>query len=44
MKAGKTAEPSSVTTEFLQVCKNESVKKLAELVDNLLPRKGIPKS
>ena len=43
MKTRKAAGQSDVTTELLKVCKNESVKKLAEVADNLLQRKELHK-
>ena len=39
MKTGKAAGPSDVTSEVLIVCKDESVKKLAQVADDLLLRK-----
>ena len=36
MKSGKAAGPSGVAFELLQICEVESVKKLADVIDNLL--------
>ena len=44
MKVEKAAEPSSVTSELLKVHKNDSGKKLAEVDDELLQGKEMPKS
>ena len=43
-KTGKVAGPSDVTDESLKMFENESVKKLAEVADNLLQRKKMSKS
>ena len=39
MKAGKVAGSCGVTSALLKVCKNNSVKKLAEVADELLQGK-----
>ena len=42
MKAGKAVGPSGITSELLKVCKKESVKKLAHVVDDLFHEKEMP--
>ena len=44
MKTRKTAEPSSITSELLKVCKNNKRKKLVEVRNDLLQQKGMPES
>ena len=44
MKAGKAARPSGVTSELLKVCKNNSVKKSAEVANELLQGTEMPES
>ena len=39
MKTRKTAKPSGITSKLLKVCKIDSVKKLAEMANHLLPGK-----
>ena len=39
MKTRKAAESSGITSELLKVRKNDSVKKLAEVANNLLQEK-----
>ena len=39
---GKAAEPSGVTVECLNVCKKESVRRLAEVARNILEENDMP--
>ena len=41
MKQGKAARPSGVAFHLLKVCKNDNVKKLAEVADELLQGKSL---
>ena len=43
MTTRKPAEPGQIY-EFLKVCENDSVKKLAEVASNLLEGKEMPES
>ena len=44
IKTGKAAKPSGITFKLLKTCQDESVKKLAEVADDLLQGKEMPKS
>ena len=44
IKARKAVGPGSVTSILLKVCKNDSMKKLAEVADELLQGKKMPES
>ena len=44
MNTGKAAGPSGVTVELLNVCKKESVKRLAEVSNNILEGNKMPES
>ena len=44
MKAGKVPRPNGKTSELLKVCKNNSVKKWAEVSDELLQGKKMSES
>ena len=43
MNTGKAAEPSGVTVELSNVCKKESVRRLAEVANNMLEGNKMPK-
>ena len=43
MNTGKVAGPSGVTVELLNVCKKESVRRLAEVANNMLEGKNARK-
>ena len=42
MNTGKTDGPSGVTVELLNVCKKESVRKLAKVANNMLEGNKMP--
>ena len=42
MNTGKAAEPSEVTVELLNVCKKESVRRLAKVANNMLEGNKMP--
>ena len=44
MKTRKAAAPSSITSEWLKVHKDDRVKNLGEMADDLLQEKEIPES
>ena len=44
MNTGKAAGPSGVTVELLNVCKKESVRRLAEVANNMLEGNKMPES
>ena len=44
MNTGKAAGPSRVTVELLNVCKQESVRRLAEVANNMLEGNKMPES
>ena len=44
MNTGKAAGPSGVTVELLNVCKKESVRRLAEVANNMLGGNKMPES
>ena len=44
MNTGKAAGPSGVTVELLHVCKKESVRRFAEVANNMLEGNKMPES